>query len=255
MSETSNSYTQATLWDTVTSTSSVASAGSLLDSSGQTFRNLSESLPVVSPVRISVMPDNEQALQENGLDSGKKCTVSFRKRLIAAWHSITSSWRTSQLSLTGDYQLYSETWPKQGMMQSGSAYELQTLEHHIDVSGSLLWPTPTVIDSGSGRVNRSDSPNAAIRPTLAMIARKGLWSTPAAQDSKNSTLPPSQVTRDTLPGDLMRHGLKGQLNPSWVECLMGYPEGWTDIAGLLALEKNSENGSQHELSQDNQNIA
>lgn len=27
----------------------------------------------------------------------------------------------------------------------------------------------------------------------------------------------------------MRQGQKGQLNPDWVECLMGFPIGWTDI--------------------------
>lgn len=56
-----------------------------------------------------------------------------------------------------------------------------------------------------------------------------LWSTPAAQDAKNTTLPPSQEMRDTLPGDLLKGGTQGQLNPDWVETLMGYPIGWTAL--------------------------
>ncbi|ARF66692.1 hypothetical protein B7C51_01035 [Paenibacillus larvae subsp. pulvifaciens] len=62
--------------------------------------------------------------------------------------------------------------------------------------------------------------------------KKGLWPTPAAQDAKNCTLPPSQISRDTVPGAMLREGQKGQLNPDWAECLMGFPIGWTDINGL-----------------------
>lgn len=97
-----------------------------------------------------------------------------------------------------------------------------------------------------------------------------MWPTPAAQDAKNATLPPSQIERDTVPGAVMRslwptptaekgmngggmhrkmmeevvaaggmteveknqilyttHG--GQLNPEWVEALMNFPIGWTDV--------------------------
>ncbi len=55
-----------------------------------------------------------------------------------------------------------------------------------------------------------------------------MWPTPAAQDAKNSTLPPSQINRDTVPGAIMREGQTGQLNPEWVEALMNFPIGWTD---------------------------
>lgn len=55
-----------------------------------------------------------------------------------------------------------------------------------------LLPTPTSIDSGSGRINKSPSPNAKERPTIALAAKMGLLPTPAAQDGKNSTIPKSQ---------------------------------------------------------------
>jgi hypothetical protein len=60
----------------------------------------------------------------------------------------------------------------------------------------------------------------------------GLWPTPAAQDGKNGTLPPSQATRDTLPGAMLRSGVTGSLNPEWVEWLMGYPTGHTALKVL-----------------------
>lgn len=288
MSETSNNLQQQTLWDTSMSTSSAELVVFPSGSSVPTSPNPSESLPADSPAKTSATQDNELALQVSDQGSGKRCTVSFKKRLKAVWHSITSSWRTSQLSLTGDYQLYSETWPKQGMMQSGSVYELQTLGHPTNESESSLLPTFLASEATHGDPNQKGSDG---RPTLTALVcstwptpqardyRSGeqidsprmqrklqqgwspnlndtaLWSTPAAQDAKNATLPPSQGARDTLPGDLIRQGSKGQLNPSWVECLMGYPEGWTDIDGLLDLESNNTTGNLPESSQENQRTA
>ena len=63
---------------------------------------------------------------------------------------------------------------------------------------------------------------------------KNCYPTPTVNDSKNSTLPPSQVNHDNLPGALLRSGEKpgGQLNPTWVEWLMGWHSGWTDLKPL-----------------------
>lgn len=70
-----------------------------------------------------------------------------------------------------------------------------------------LQPTPTAIDSGTGRVNKSQSPNAKERPTIGMAARMGLLPTPCAQDGKNSTLPPSQEKCCSLIAKVMQADL------------------------------------------------
>ena len=59
----------------------------------------------------------------------------------------------------------------------------------------------------------------------------GLLPTPAAQDGKNSMLPPSQSDRDTLPGYVVKNcqptdGATFQLNPLFVEEMMGFPSDW-----------------------------
>ena len=46
-----------------------------------------------------------------------------------------------------------------------------------------LLPTPTAIDGGTGRINKSLSPNAKERPTLALSAKMGLLPTPNAREA------------------------------------------------------------------------
>lgn len=134
-------------------------------------------------------------------------------------------------------------------------------------TGCGLLPTPVSIDAGSGRTNRSLSPNATPRPTLAKAARENLLPTPtvmedrrkpngSARDRKLMTnLNPFSVAEllltpqasdglrlgmrmETLMkakenGDLAQQvahrigGGSSQLNPLFVEEMMGFPEGWT----------------------------
>ena len=90
-------------------------------------------------------------------------------------------------------------------------------------SAVKMWPTPTAQDY------KRRGPNSR-QQGLPEQAR--MHNTPTAQDAKNSTLPPSQIKRGSLVGDVMREQTEhqtGQLNPSWTEWLMGFPIGWTEI--------------------------
>src|SRR5690606_27875354 len=97
-----------------------------------------------------------------------------------------------------------------------------------------MWPTP--------RANKIDGySSTGLSQTLGQAVR--MWSTPAAQDGKNATLPPSQRKRDTIPGAVIRTGENGQLNPAWVETLMGFPIGWTEPDGPPLSGNHSTTGS------------
>jgi hypothetical protein len=89
----------------------------------------------------------------------------------------------------------------------------------IGFSSSGTWPTPRA-NAGTGKCIHGDG---------GADLQTAVWSTPARQDAWNSCLPPSQSKRDTLPGDLIRIGMRGQLNPNWVETLMGLEPGWTKL--------------------------
>ena len=89
-----------------------------------------------------------------------------------------------------------------------------------------LWPTPTKSDGSGGPGVSGRAGGLNLRTAVAQ------WPTPTVNDSKNSTLPPSQIEHDNIPGALLRDGEPpgGQLNPAWVERMMGWPDGWTDLA-------------------------
>lgn len=109
-----------------------------------------------------------------------------------------------------------------------------------------LLPTPTALDKAGGRINRSPSPGAAQRPTLALAARKGLLPTPCAKEATKYTKtfnPNSQMGKgltalacsEMLPTPAVRKKTSGktsQLNPLYVEEMMGFPLMWTTLPFL-----------------------
>jgi len=94
-----------------------------------------------------------------------------------------------------------------------------------------LWTTPQAHDAKPGsadRVGRFGSKHGGRNLNDYVM----LWPTPTANDAKNATLPPSAKDWDSVPGAIMREGhtaQEGQLNPEWVEALMNFPVGWTDV--------------------------
>jgi len=161
-------------------------------------------------------------------ESAAECGLTWRA-LLAKYDPNLHLWKTAQLSLLGDSELSSVTWPRSGMTAGGECWELPMLEPTISVtdSGSLL-PTPCSIDSGSGRFNTSVG-SSKQRPTLALMARKNLWPTPTAHNAKETNAP-SESERNT---PTLAAQVGGKLNPTWVEWLMGWPLGWTDLKPLV----------------------
>jgi hypothetical protein len=120
------------------------------------------------------------------------------------------------------------------MTRNGIAFRLPPLVRITNgIESGLLLPTPLTVSVSTGKAEQTYQSdlkrvgNPTWQAVLAVAERK--WPTPTAQDAKNSTLPPSQKSRDSLPGALLREGLTGGLNPEWVEWLMGFPAGWTDL--------------------------
>ena len=97
-----------------------------------------------------------------------------------------------------------------------------------------IWLTPTASDWNTAVKNRTVKESKTYKRNLREAVQ--LWATPTANDAKNS-LTDSQAGRGTLTAHLVEAGYTdGWLNPDWVEALMGYPPGWTDVEAEAPME-------------------
>ena len=192
-------------------------------------------------------------------------------------------------------QVHPETvrmWEEPKIWKTPVAADAANREMYVNSRGEpnlsaqvKLWPTPKAS-------LRGDCPSERNRRSPDLASAVKMYNTPTAQDAKNSTLPKSQIKRDSLVGDVMQEMFatpqardyrtgqanrwedkehrsrnlndqvamyptpttdcasgrtkkykqggtpltaavqengNGQLNPYWVEWLMGFPPGWTEI--------------------------
>lgn len=127
-----------------------------------------EGLPMlcaeVSPARTLALPGKVRGLEAHALGFGQKCGASFAKL-----SPDMSSWRTHQCLLLGGLALFSETWPRWGMMQSGECWALPTLEPRTCANEFGLWPTVCKFDQTKTMPHKMEIRNG--RPTT--ISSKG----------------------------------------------------------------------------------
>lgn len=192
---------------------------------------------------------------------------------FASWERSGQSghcWKMSQGYLPGLMATsvrYSESWPRSGMMRSGTVSQLQPSAHPTDATGSGYLPTPTAATYGfnqGGAMGRTGPK----RYSLQAMARLNRWPTPerqqidgAPQDrgGKLNLAWVDSVMGAVMPGaSCMRRTQQsarapagqvvtlsgaqriaspsgatgGKLNPAWVAWLMNWPIGWTSLEPL-----------------------
>jgi len=109
------------------------------------------------------------------------------------------------------------------------AYRLPPLVPLTDATGSGLWPTPNRMDSMAPR-----SDDALARAMTKggcsnlkdVVPRPHLWPTPTARDWRSGKASPATLAKNSRP---LSEQIGGSLNPTWVEWLMGFPLGWTEL--------------------------
>ena len=190
-----------------------------------------------SLVRMLAQPVNAPDLPEPVRDSGGQWCVPF------AWYDpSTSLWRTWQRCFAPSDQKGSssllqwapflETWPRAGMTRNGIAYQRQPsvpLTSATESSSSVIWPTPKSSPSGPdyARTNRKGSGG----DDLATAVARQIFPTPKSRDWKGQSQRGIHRQGDALPNLDRGDGtvIGGQLNPTWVEWLMGFPLEWTAL--------------------------
>jgi len=109
---------------------------------------------------------------------------------------------------------------------SGRPPEMSThLGTEVLFSPPQMWPTPTVQDgkndAGPSQWERNSDPlNVAVQ-------RVGMWATPRTEGHDVGR---HRGRADSLHSQVKETQPAGRLNPDFVERLMGFPPGWTDLS-------------------------
>ena len=117
-----------------------------------------------------------------------------------------------------------------------------------DLCAPQMWPTPQHRDFRTGEAHRYTDPQRSQNLNDAVA----FWPTPTASDHKGSG--PTVIRKDgkNRLNDRLDYATEqrepngGQLNPTWVEWLMGFPIGWTDLkpSEMPSSRKSSRNSGE-----------
>lgn len=174
--------------------------------------------------------------------SGGKCAG-----LLARYDHDLSLWRTPQCSLLAGLDVFLETWPRAGMMRNGWCWGRTKWVPLMSVSacGYLLstpplglamkFATPQARDFRTGEARRWEDP-ARSRNLNDQIAKfptprtKGMCGGTGSFQKMKALEAEGIVTTEER--KQMTAGNGGQLNPTWVEWLLGWPLEWTELKPL-----------------------
>jgi C-5 cytosine-specific DNA methylase len=141
------------------------------------------------------------------------------------------------------------TWKMKGTKYSRLYFQLVPLVRHIGEKEYGLWPTPTsvqrdhpervngLLEKGAStmmsRKNGENRPNSVL--DMAMFL--GMIPTPTTRDykgarSKEALKKAGRNETNSLPDFFSQPGISSQLNPRFVEEMMGFPIGWTELKHL-----------------------
>lgn len=217
--------------------------------------------PEDSPASLFPLPGSDEA-RKMTVTSGRRCCELLRssgpagclvKMLLGS-----SIWRSTRCFLT---------WKLSATPGGRLLFRLVPSTPSTEGTAARSWPTPTVVDTYTGRMkSNQQKPGSAHSVNLADAVK--MWPTPSASDCGRTAINPHLTRNGTIRhigknghqsyarldavaamfptptaseaergGKGYRHGglrcaiqeENGQLNPVWVEWLMGFPPGWTDV--------------------------
>ena len=208
------------------------------------------------PVSPSPPQESGRALRMNAT-CGRKCAALLPScgpvGCLGKMLLDSSIWGSTKRSLT---------WQKRDTLFSHSYFRLAASAHGMSaselLSSRLMFPTPLASDNNTARdaasldvflsdngIFRKRNRNGAIW-SLSLSAAV-FYLTPVASDGFRSTLKPSAFDPAKKDGNLSAQIISQErpvsetaaLNPDWVEWLMGFPKGWTDVSSGLPNRKES----------------
>ena len=173
-----------------------------------------------------------QAEAQDLTENNPQCGITWRGWL-AKFDQDSYSWKTAQCSFIEESGESLVTFPVSGMTRSGLLWELPMLAHRTSATERGLWRTPDPGGGGmqkqlsQGKTHRASGHSIQIR-LQDQVNNPKLWPTPVQRMYKDKGYP-SEYGRNEIP---LAAQVGGPLNPDWVEWLMGWPIGWTDLKPL-----------------------
>lgn len=151
-------------------------------------------LPAASPVKTLAKQDSAKDWPASDRDSGLILSESF-----ASFDPDTCLWKTYQTSWNEGWAKFSGRWPRSGTMRNGKVYTRRPLVPRISESESYFLLTPSV------------TLQLADHCSVASLIKRGL--------KHHAGHLGEQLAQ--------RYGVKP--SPGFVEMMMGFPLGWTDL--------------------------
>jgi hypothetical protein len=201
--------------------------------SAHSMANLGQEKSMSSRVDFPVKTFQPQERVMDLMGRGQECGEKWHGWL-AKYDPTTSSWKTPQCSLLEEELESLETLPKWGMTVNGLLWEQPMLIPHTrETECGLLanWPTPVHSEARQGlQIRREGKKGTQTSLSTAVLT----WPTPRTKGMCGGSGSWDLLNKNTTIEEarLMGAGNGGQLNPTWVEWLMGWPLGWTDLKPL-----------------------
>lgn len=224
----------------------------------------------ISSLRASLA--SRSALPEKGSPKTTRATASQPSAVsFARYDRDSRSWKMyPDLFQNHISQPFAENFPKRGMTLNGIAYRLPRSARTTRGTGfGYLLPTPTVAMEAPNKNANTHGPKNLLevartgwnagepwmvppranehgqyqydrgdhsKPRLTLTGFAKMFPTPRSRDWKGQSQRGQHAPMDALPNYVAQDGNGGKLNPNWVEWLMGFPIGWTDLEPL-AMDK------------------
>ena len=176
----------------------------------------STSFAVDSHAKISAVQGKGKASQVKKVDFGKRC-----RELFMRYDRNTSLLKTHHCLWEEVLQQSSVILPKWGMIQDGVFLGQASLVVGTYAKGVGSWPTPLKEEGPGGKHKKL---------TDAVAIAEGFK--------------PKYYKEPGMEG---RQAFTGKVNPEWVEWLMGWPMGWTNVYQELEMGKFLSWQQQHGL--------
>lgn len=189
-----------------------------------------------SPVPISVLQELEEAWKESEADYFSKSCAWPTKSSPSSYYLKMSP----QLPQEADFKSLLKL-PKEGMIVDGVLYPLRKLERNIREKDSSYWPTPTTQETEHNNLTLKNGRRVSKTGTthslnlVDTITLTQMWPTLKASDAKRGDSPCERRRHspDLKASINIYLGTTGkQMSLKWLEWLMGYNFGHTELSPL-----------------------